>query len=273
MAGMASAREPKTLTASANLARALRACRALAEHALAARDDERWSILVEELKWGFEPRVTAPRIDLHELDGIERQLGFALPDDVLILAALDEPLATVVTGIRDLGSVLDKALEEDAAPPPNGCAWISSVYHEPFAEIWEGAHGGSYLDLAIEKHADPTLDSVVLVAEDGRIGENVRRVPLHRFILESFAQQLPAKDAAIASEAAKDTARELGPMPLLVRAPPAAVAERWVTHTKFGRGRVLDASGTGPDAKLRLRFDDGSERVLLARFVTDAPSS
>lgn len=37
----------------------------------------------------------------------------------------------------------------------------------------------------------------------------------------------------------------------------------------LGGAVVLDASGTGPDAKLKLRFGDGMERVLVARFVRD----
>ena len=42
-----------------------------------------------------------------------------------------------------------------------------------------------------------------------------------------------------------------------------------VVHAKFGVGTVLDTVGSGPKAKLRIRFED-AERVLLARFVTPA---
>jgi hypothetical protein len=41
----------------------------------------------------------------------------------------------------------------------------------------------------------------------------------------------------------------------------------FVTHFRFGVGRVLDIQGQGEEAKLRVSFEDG-ERTLLARFFS-----
>ncbi len=43
----------------------------------------------------------------------------------------------------------------------------------------------------------------------------------------------------------------------------SAAEPEWFRHAKFGRARLLRREGD----KLCLRFDDGSERVILARFV------
>ncbi|HWB75487.1 MAG TPA: hypothetical protein VG755_11045 [Nannocystaceae bacterium] len=64
---------------------------------------------------------------------------------------------------------------------------------------------------------------------------------------------------AVSSAMATATRVELGDPPR----PP--LPERWVTHTKFGRGLVIARS----DDKSRVRFDDGSERVLLDRVLAD----
>ncbi|NJK32840.1 MAG: hypothetical protein HC927_10770 [Deltaproteobacteria bacterium] len=41
-----------------------------------------------------------------------------------------------------------------------------------------------------------------------------------------------------------------------------------VTHAKFGAGEVLAVEGKNDAAKLRVRFADGSERRVLARFFS-----
>jgi DNA helicase-2/ATP-dependent DNA helicase PcrA len=44
-----------------------------------------------------------------------------------------------------------------------------------------------------------------------------------------------------------------------------------VQHPKFGVGRVLRATGGGPDRKLEIDFGGGGVRTILARFVTELP--
>ncbi|HJL18004.1 MAG TPA: hypothetical protein RMH99_20230 [Sandaracinaceae bacterium LLY-WYZ-13_1] len=61
-------------------------------------------------------------------------------------------------------------------------------------------------------------------------------------------------------------------LPRLAR-PEAAVeapAERRVRHPKFGEGTVLQELHDGPEPKLVVRFDQGAEKTLLARFLEDA---
>lgn len=48
------------------------------------------------------------------------------------------------------------------------------------------------------------------------------------------------------------------------REPVAPTGPEWITHKTFGAGLVLRRE----DDKLRVRFTDGTERVLAARFVT-----
>ena len=44
-----------------------------------------------------------------------------------------------------------------------------------------------------------------------------------------------------------------------------------VQHPKFGVGRVLRATGGGPERKLEIDFGGGGVRTILARFVTELP--
>jgi hypothetical protein len=65
---------------------------------------------------------------------------------------------------------------------------------------------------------------------------------------------------ALAHALAQLEALELGDRPRV-----RALPERWVTHPKFGRGRVVERI----DAKSRVRFDDGTERTLVDRVLVD----
>jgi hypothetical protein len=40
-----------------------------------------------------------------------------------------------------------------------------------------------------------------------------------------------------------------------------------VMHPLFGRGRIVEASGSGETAKLQVSFEDGRTRNLLARYA------
>jgi hypothetical protein len=46
--------------------------------------------------------------------------------------------------------------------------------------------------------------------------------------------------------------------------------EERVQHAKFGVGAVVRREGSGPDAKLVVRFDSG-DKTLLARFLVPLP--
>ncbi len=41
-----------------------------------------------------------------------------------------------------------------------------------------------------------------------------------------------------------------------------------VSHTQFGRGKVLEASGSGPNAKLTIQFESYGVKTVIARYLT-----
>lgn len=69
----------------------------------------------------------------------------------------------------------------------------------------------------------------------------------------------PAKPVKPAAPAAPVRRRPAG-----LEAPP--VGGRWL-HQKFGFGTLVARSGGGPSETLELKFDDGTTRQVLARFV------
>lgn len=63
------------------------------------------------------------------------------------------------------------------------------------------------------------------------------------------------------------------PKPAFVRPKPAAApVVRRFEHPKFGQGVLEAEDGTGPEAKLTIKFEAGT-KTLLARFVTELPTS
>lgn len=54
----------------------------------------------------------------------------------------------------------------------------------------------------------------------------------------------------------------------VVRKPAAPIEAKRYMHAKFGVGTVVARSGAGESATLELRFEDGTVRKILARFVT-----
>ena len=40
-----------------------------------------------------------------------------------------------------------------------------------------------------------------------------------------------------------------------------------VEHNRFGKGRILDISGTIPDLKARIAFDEYGEKLLLLKYA------
>jgi hypothetical protein len=54
------------------------------------------------------------------------------------------------------------------------------------------------------------------------------------------------------------------------RPEPAPPRERYVTHSTFGRGRVVETHHDASGTKLVIDFDTVGRKILLERFVTDA---
>ena len=85
------------------------------------------------------------------------------------------------------------------------------------------------------------------------------------------ARKAPAKRGA-APTSAPDTPRRM-PKPEFKPPPKAAPppeAKRY-QHPKFGEGVLQSQEGSGPEAKLTIKFE-GGPKTLLARFVTEVPS-
>jgi hypothetical protein len=80
----------------------------------------------------------------------------------------------------------------------------------------------------------------------------------------------PAAGQPTAATATKPDVPARMPKPAFVRPPKAAPppeAPRF-RHPKFGEGVLESREGTGPDAKVTIKFESGS-KTLLARFVTE----
>lgn len=75
---------------------------------------------------------------------------------------------------------------------------------------------------------------------------------------------LLAPPPAGAAKSAKPVVRRKQPAP----APAPTGPQERFAHPKFGVGVLVGRSGAGDSATLDLRFDDGSVRKILARFVT-----
>jgi len=45
------------------------------------------------------------------------------------------------------------------------------------------------------------------------------------------------------------------------------VAGERIEHNRFGGGRILEISGTAPELKARVLFDDYGEKLLLLKYA------
>lgn len=91
-----------------------------------------------------------------------------------------------------------------------------------------------------------------LAAIEQSIAAVVRADPPKRAHLDAVAEAMRELEAL-----------DVGDPP---RPPPPPLAEQWVAHAKFGVGLVVRHE----EGKLRVRFTDGTERVLLERFLVPA---
>ncbi|MBC8074349.1 MAG: hypothetical protein IAG13_38875 [Deltaproteobacteria bacterium] len=98
-------------------------------------------------------------------------------------------------------------------------------------------------------------------------GTGVRHPPLASLCtaITAYAESNSSTRAhaeAIAEAGETTSELELGDPPR----PTAAGPEQWVSHPKFGLGLIVARE----DAKARVRFTDGTERMLLARVLLPA---
>jgi transcription elongation factor GreA-like protein len=45
----------------------------------------------------------------------------------------------------------------------------------------------------------------------------------------------------------------------------------WVYHPSWGRGQIKALTGAGQSAKLKVRFEDGATKTLVAKFANLQP--
>lgn len=243
-------REPRVLTPSPSLLRALALCQRFAT-----------SIPVRG------SRASRPTLSIAHLARLEEEIGARLHDDVLVLLALRDPVARLVTGISDVVSIADVAADFEA---PDGYVRIATVYSDPIGELVEGAHGGPYVDLLVPREPEGD-EAKVLAASDGHAA-GVEAQSLGAFIADVIHDAIAGAQDALAIVSRGESAT-LDPAPRLVASrKKKGVLDRapeLVVHPKFGRGTVLRRIGEGDQAKLVIAFADG-ERTLLARFVQPA---
>ncbi len=244
----------RSLPVSKELLAALRLCEGVASSDLLP-DEE---IAVSE---------SAGRLGAEGVAYVERELGHALPDELLSLLAIGHPVAAIVTGIRDLSSILDAAENEiDTSELDDDRTWlpVSMVYNEPLSEIVDGAHGGPYLTLCVPPGSREVPLPVLVLG-----GESPLIAPLGKVISDIIRDELSRLEPDVPI---RPLASYTPPEPCIVEDRPARAAApaRRVRHKKFGEGVVIDSEGDGPDARLTVDFVGIGRKKLVARFVEDA---
>lgn len=201
----------------------------------------------------------SPSLDLARVQAIETELGCALPDDVLVVLAVRSPMLTCATNLS-LDEILDVGDGVWTRGVPDDHVAIAAVYHEPFAERYEGAHGGPYDVVAIPRSAS----SAILVVSDGHASEpSTLAAFAHEKIEEWFRRR--AGWIQRVERAARPWDRRFAPR--LSGAPTNATpaTERWATHPKLGRGRLLEIR----DDKCTVLFDAGKKVLKTSMLVLD----
>ena len=113
-----------------------------------------------------------------------------------------------------------------------------------------------------------------LIDEKRPMRERELRVSLGLDVPTPRAKPAPRAERPAASKAAPGTPTIPKRMPMPEKRAPkaAAVVEiKRFHHPKFGEGVLEAHDGTGPDAKLTIKFAAGA-KTLLAKYVTEIPS-
>ncbi len=250
VSGAPNAREPRTLDASPALLRALAYC------------DRAASVLPVRGR-----RASRPTLSLAHLERVEEEIGARLHDELLVLLALRDPVARLVTGIRDVLSIAEAAEDHEG---PDGYVCVSVVYSEPIAELVEGAHGAAYLSLFAPREPSGA-EAEIVVSRDGFLDGAVTTT-LAELIDDALHEGLASVEDA--RSVTRGEAAPLEHAPRLVAGKKKRSAElvRRVAHPKFGVGTVLRRIGDGAESRLVIAFAD-RERTLLSRFVEALPDA
>jgi hypothetical protein len=246
------ARDPGEVTASDSLLKALRLCDAVAGSGLIPR---------------IKRRKSKPALRASAIQQIESEIGAELCDDVLTLVAIQDPIASLVTGIKSLASVAEAAA--DYFDAPDGWVRIGVAYHDPFGELLRGERGGPYVSLCVPKKNGGKPRLVALVDGEEEADETTFGAFVEARIREALSGE---RDAPAIFGKEKGLPLALDPAPrILAGRASRAPGQELVKHARFGEGEVVKRLGEGEAAKLVIRFADG-ERTLMARFVEPVPA-
>lgn len=206
----------------------------------------------------------SPSIDLARVQAIETELGCTLPDDVLVLLAARSPILKCATNLS-LDEILEVADDVWTDGVPEDYVAIATVYHEPFAERYEGAHGGPYDVIAIARTS--SSPSVLVVSDGYPRDEPTTLAALAREKIEDWYRRRDDWIRCV-EIAAQPWDRRFAPRLAGANAKAANPAERWATHPKLGRGRLLEMH----DDKCTVVFDSGTKVLKSSMLVLeDAP--
>ena len=201
-----------------------------------------------------------PVLHVAAVHAIEKELGVTLPDDLLVVLAAGKPILDRASGLR-LDGICD--FIDDGAFAPDGVT-LGRVYSRPFAAHALNDHGGEFWRLGTPRDADAA--STRLLVDDGSEHATLASF-MHDRISEWYRDHsehwLGALHALTRSSFADESFRPalVGELAQPVTAPP-----HWVSHPKFGRGKVVSTA----DDKVVVDFESGERRTLLSRFLADS---
>lgn len=209
-------------------------------------------------------RRPKPTVSLSHLARVEQEIGAHLHDDVLVLIALADPIARLMTGLSTTMAIAEAAEDFEA---PDGYVRIATVYHDPIGALVDQAHGGPNVDLFAPCAANPK-PAQFLLGHAGSVEDEP--ITLCAFIT-SMLDEAVSRGALPKYGTPKATPLEIAPK-LIGTAKPKSKLKRpldaaRVNHPRFGDGVVISRIGDGEGSKLVIAFAEG-ERTLLARFVT-----
>ncbi|HJL00647.1 MAG TPA: hypothetical protein RMH85_19490 [Polyangiaceae bacterium LLY-WYZ-15_(1-7)] len=189
---------------------------------------------------------TDPTLDAALVEDVEKTLGLKLGDNLLALLANGD-VALEGFDVR-LQNVVSLTKELHASGGPRGMVGLG---RDPGGDVLVAAPLGGK-GVAFFDTRDRSIDAVPLEAWlDELVGTQLEQL-----------REDESDDKARAFKSVHD--EDLGGFrpALVVDETPA----KRVSHPKFGGGAILRELDGG--AKLEVRFDDGSKRTLLARFLT-----
>lgn len=124
--------------------------------------------------------------------------------------------------------------------------------------------------ICVARRPEPE-DRLRVFLYDGDSGDE-ERVEMVRFItdvMEREVDDIDLEEEVLGSIEAERNVDRFAPR-LERTTQPSEASTRRVKHAKFGEGTVMLELRDGVEPKLQIRFDDGAEKTLLARFVQDA---